>query len=372
MRFNSSEIHSTAPETLRDLKLLENPSSVHKLRMKFERLASENGDNGNKSENNVNRNEMNKEFKISNYCNKIRLLVNELVETEEIFVNRMKLYVDSFSSPNFLEQFNSCKCIMDTITVLEKVYVFHRGTLLPELQASSTDIDKFAKVFLRLINENYFYCHIEYNLHEFRILRSCKNLQYFFDECRKVIKDQLGFESLLLEPTQRLPRYEMLLEKMLQEMMKQRLHMSEVQKVVVTLSMTFEAVKNLNRVVNGSLNLFNIDNVHILEPWIWQHGKFIDLDQFDMQDTNEGKLFKGYVFLFEKCILYTEAKTTKGDSLLYYKGYLDMNHVSVVLDSSHHTLTIGLLFGILSLKIYGRSSIIIKWEKLISDILNTP
>lgn len=98
---------------------------------------------------------------------------------------------------------------------IEAIYEIHESEIFPSLQSCRLDPQKVAEVFLHFIDNNRFDTYITYGLNRKKASELCIENAYFFKQMQT---DQLGINSFLLEPVQRLPRYRMLLERIVQDL----------------------------------------------------------------------------------------------------------------------------------------------------------
>ncbi|GAB0090774.1 hypothetical protein DMENIID0001_055370 [Sergentomyia squamirostris] len=302
-------------------------------------------------------------------------LVEELVRTEETYVNNIKVGMEGYTKvldpkerPGEVPMTLRGK-INVIFGNLKRVYVFHKGTLLPELQAcGSDDVEKIAKVFMKLINEDYFYCHVIYAMNYSKAKKICEDHAGFFAGCKEEIGDRLGIQSLLLQPIQRMPRYVMLLENILKEMAKHLEDTPEIKNQVAALSRALKAVMRLTKCVNASMNVNDI--VECYEINLFHQGKFRDFDPFDLYDNETRRRYKGHLFLFEKCIVYTENKQSLEKPTFLYRGHYALTMLGMLPDSNRGKLSIfRSRLGQQQLDIYAPSPSISKWEEYLTSVL---
>lgn len=88
--------------------------------------------------------------------------------------------------------------------------------LLPKLLRCGMSPQKVAATFINYVESNQFDIYIYYGINMKKSERVCMENDYFF---KQIQKDRLGIRSFLLEPIQRLPRYQMLLAEMSKDLM---------------------------------------------------------------------------------------------------------------------------------------------------------
>lgn len=100
---------------------------------------------------------------------------------------------------------------------IEVIHEFHETKLLPELLKCGFDAERIAEVFTSFIVKNKFDNYIFYVINRAKSIKICKDNKYFFLQLQK---DRLGISSFLLQPIQRLPRYQLMLGELAKELMK--------------------------------------------------------------------------------------------------------------------------------------------------------
>lgn len=94
---------------------------------------------------------------------------------------------------------------------IERLHGFHRDSLLPSLVNCDENVLEIANVFYDHISQDRFYGYVLYGLNKPKAERICLEHKAFFDSITNKSVDKLGINSFLLEPIQRLPRYNLLL-----------------------------------------------------------------------------------------------------------------------------------------------------------------
>lgn len=210
------------------------------------------------------------------FCRRVVLLVDELIKTEETYVNVLQKGIEGYAKifkgelpPTLRGRENAI------FGNLKRVYEFHSEILLPDLKECSGDIEKISSVFLKLIKEEYFYCHVLYAMNCSKSKKICEDHEQFFSRIMEDIGDRLGILSLLLQPIQRVPRYKLLLENVLEELGKQIEASPEVKSQLAATSRAWKAVEKLAACVNASVNVNYITECYevkcgiSVDPWTY-------------------------------------------------------------------------------------------------------
>lgn len=108
-------------------------------------------------------------------------------------------------------------------------------------------------------------------------------------------------------------------------------------------------------------------SIMLLQIDVLCQGKFRKVNEFDMFDLEARRTFRGKVFLFENCIVYTEALSRE---FMNYRGHFDMNSVGIICKDGEGKLK---LFarqrGIKEVKFKAGVNIISEWNELITAML---
>ena len=146
--------------------------------------------------------------------------VLELIHTEETYIHNLEHGIKNFVQiikdggvevPTSLHhQANRLFGNIDDILKFNKNF-FHR------LIKCGKNVRAIAELFTNLIQDEYFYCYVVYNV-------NYKNVELmittYLDFFKKTFNGRLGIESFLIQPVQRLPRYQLILCAMIKELSK--------------------------------------------------------------------------------------------------------------------------------------------------------
>ncbi|XP_059607858.1 uncharacterized protein LOC132255736 isoform X2 [Phlebotomus argentipes] len=300
---------------------------------------------------------------------RVILLVDELIKTEETYVNILQRGIDNYTNVFKGELPPTLRGKENAIFGnLKRVCEFHAEDLLPKLKQCNGDVEKISSVFMTLIGEDYFYCHVLYAMNCSKSKKICEDHVKFFASKMEGVGDRLGILSLLLQPIQRIPRYKLLLENVLDELGKQIEASSEVKSQLAATSRAWKAVEKLAACVNASVNVNDI--VECYEINLMHQGKFRDFQAFEFYDNDTGRRFKGNAFLFEKCIVYTENKSVSDQNNFAYRGHYGFAKLGILPDVNRGKLS---LFrdrlGQQQLDIYGPTPSISRWNDHVTSVL---
>lgn len=151
--------------------------------------------------------------------NKIKNIIDELLRNEAKYVEQLRkgieVYGASFESDDLPKDLVNKK--FHVFSNVELIYEFHAQKFLPELQKCGYDLAKISEAFVRHINNNSFNLYILYAQHNIKSQELCVTNRFFF---KKFDYDGLGISSFLLLPIQRLPRYMLMLDEIVKELLK--------------------------------------------------------------------------------------------------------------------------------------------------------
>ncbi|XP_059622849.1 triple functional domain protein-like [Phlebotomus argentipes] len=296
-------------------------------------------------------------------------LLDEIIRSEKSYINNLQRGIGGYLKVFEHDIPATLKGRKFTIFGgLIEIYEFHSNIFLPKLKRCNGVLEEISNVFHRLITEDHFYSYVHYAMNNWKASSICKDHEQFFDDHREDAGDKLGIMSLLVQPIQRIPRYKLLFEHILDELGKQIEISTQVKSQLAAASRAWKAIEKLAVCVNASVNVKDITECY--EISLPHQGKFRDMQAFEFHDNDAGKRFKGYVFLFEKCIVYTESKNNASQKNFIYRGHYDVDSLGIIQDVNHGKLS---LFrhrlGQKQLDISGPSPTISKWNEYIKRLV---
>ncbi|XP_035898788.1 uncharacterized protein LOC118506144 isoform X3 [Anopheles stephensi] len=289
-------------------------------------------------------------------------VITELIEKEQKYIETLdqgiRNYVPAMYSQTLPTALRGLRNIL--FINLEEILRTHRDHLLPDLEraanlssTSSTDsgrkAEKIAEVFLSYIENERFYCYVQFAMHQAN--SEAVRLRYndYFLKIQHDLGDMLGLNSLLLHPIQRLPRYKLLLNEMVKDLLKDGDGKRTMSRRTALLCKVDKRLSILIDRVNQAINVHDIRQCSggqmtthsslkhgsdipltlILQPEgnrnpardtpinLLYQGKFQRLFVVDIYDTNVRRKYSGKVFAFEKLLLYVEVYRER----LEYRGH---------------------------------------------------
>ncbi|KFB44054.1 hypothetical protein ZHAS_00011922 [Anopheles sinensis] len=280
----------------------------------------------------------------------IAKVIDELIEKERRYIETLdqgiKNYVPTMYSQTLPAALRGQRAII--FINVEEILRTHRDHLLPDLelaagslltangQGEARVVEHIARTFLEYIENDRFYCYVQYAMHhaESEALR----LRYsdYFLKVQHDLNDRLGLNSLLLQPIQRLPRYKLLLNEMVKDLLKEADGKRTLNRRTALLCKVDKRLSNLIDRVNQAINIRDIRQCSgsaptrslahtsetpltlILQPEgnrnpdrdtpinLLYQGKFLRLFLLDIYDVNVRRKYSAKLFAFEKLLIYVE------------------------------------------------------------------
>ncbi|XP_014362973.2 FYVE, RhoGEF and PH domain-containing protein 3 isoform X1 [Papilio machaon] len=152
------------------------------------------------------------ESKKEKYRRRLTERVNELLHTENVYVERLKHVVEDYIPEMFREDIpHSLRGMKsDIFANIERICRFHAEEFLPALRDCENDLRKLGQCFRRF--EQRFNMYVMYSRNNKRATRLVYEHKQFFQARQLELGDRLDLSSYLLEPVQRIPRYKLFLD----------------------------------------------------------------------------------------------------------------------------------------------------------------
>ncbi|XP_035785573.1 uncharacterized protein LOC118463229 isoform X2 [Anopheles albimanus] len=309
---------------------------------------------------------------------KISFLIDELLETERNYINTLQKGIATYVEAVFNDQTPPPPELSGKkyhlFGNLEYIYRFHRNAFLPKLLTTGNDVERIADVFIHFLENDSFYGYILYSMYHPKSQRVCEQHISFFDRHQQTHGDKLGVKSLILQPIQRLPRYQLMLASIFKLLIKKpgaisrntQLHkVCVAEKRLQTLigimneSVTINDILQCEKAEDDEVELGfgvpkpaivlknqNHDNqVLFLYPKdnelvdrnkpinILHLGKFRSVYPVFINDLRLKRQYQGRLFVFERCVIYTEQLEQK---CLTYRGHY--SHQEIEYDFSNRQI----------------------------------
>jgi RhoGEF domain len=258
------------------------------------------------------------------------------MSNEAIYLNSLNMgiqnYVQPMDDPEVSVEIRKDKC--EIFGNIQEIYDLHT-TFFPALQSCNQNVTKIAETFTEFVKYGDFYCYVLFMLSRERALLLCDKHKDYFEELRTRCNDKLGVSSFLLQPVQRLPRYQLLLTEVIKELSKQQTKL-DVKPFVRTVCLAEKTVERFLAMSNESLSINEIVQdglvrkfwskvmsilfmlIYIFQPInMFHYGQFRKMDAFTIYDRSRQRQYLGKLFFFDQLLVYTEAV----DSRQKYRGH---------------------------------------------------
>ncbi|XP_055621760.1 uncharacterized protein LOC129765449 isoform X2 [Toxorhynchites rutilus septentrionalis] len=310
---------------------------------------------------------------------KLSYLIEELLITERNYINTLELGITTYITNVFSESTLPPELLNMKYHIfgnIEYIHQFHQSILLPKLIACGKDAVRIADVFCRHIENDSFYGYVLYSLYHPKSQRLYVKFSGFFEKHQNTSGDKLGVKSFFLQPIQRLPRYKLILDSIAKSLlsdnqpddhdiqtklqlvcragdamqnfintMNECMAVNDIAECEKTedeeVEMGFGVLKPVNVLIgqnseNQTLFLYprSDDNQERSKPInILHQGKFRKVFPMFINDIRQRRQYQGKLFVFERCVIYTEQTRPKA---LTYRGHFD--HLEIAYDFSNQQI----------------------------------
>ncbi|XP_030387272.1 rhoGEF domain-containing protein gxcJ [Scaptodrosophila lebanonensis] len=262
----------------------------------------------------------------------VQPILEELIHTEEAYVKSLftglKDYGNMFQRKDLPLGLRGKK--YDLFGNIEQIAEFHRDEFLPMLQRNRRDLKRLFDEFLEFLDQNCFYGYVIFTMNKQKSLKLCDLYKNYFKSIQIECDDKLGINSFLVQPIQRMARYPLLLTQFINTFFKNRDIVMKpllesccrLEKRFRTLLTTTNESETINDIVD--CNEFNV----------YYQGKFRKVNEFHVLDHKLKRSYRAKVFIFDKCIIYTEIK---GKQLVFHGRY-PCEHIGILTKTKSFTL----------------------------------
>ncbi|EDW79716.2 uncharacterized protein Dwil_GK17870 [Drosophila willistoni] len=259
-------------------------------------------------------------------------ILEELIKTEEAYVNNLftglENYGNIFQRKDLPLGLRGKK--YDLFGNIEAIAEFHRDEFLPMLHRNRRDLKRLFDEFLQFVDQNCFYGYVIFTMNKQKSLKLCDLYKNYFTSIRLERDDKLGINSFLVQPIQRMARYPLLLTQFISTFFKNRDIVMKpliesccrLEKRFRTILTTTNESETINDIVD--CNEFNV----------YYQGKFRKVNEFQVMDHKLKRSYRAKVFIFDKCIIYTEIK---GKHLVFHGRY-PCEHIGISAKTKSFTL----------------------------------
>ncbi|XP_063772414.1 probable guanine nucleotide exchange factor MCF2L2 isoform X2 [Pseudophryne corroboree] len=156
-----------------------------------------------------------------NLCTRKSHIINELIETERVYVEELQSIIEGYASSLDNPEMNPLipVVLQNSKDVLfgnlPEIYEFHKSTFLKELEKCTENTDSLGRCFLKRKEDLQIYEKYCQNKPKSEALwRQCAE-SIFFQDCQRKLDHKLSLDAYLLKPVQRITKYQLLLKEML-------------------------------------------------------------------------------------------------------------------------------------------------------------
>ncbi|XP_035459175.2 kalirin isoform X3 [Spodoptera frugiperda] len=260
-------------------------------------------------------------------------VLRELVETEEIYVSDLGLVCEGYmrhvqdpkAEPGLPEGLRDRRHRM-IFGNIEAIYEWHRDKFLKELQLCIEEPELLGPLFRRFLEKRMFlyeaYCRnkpvSEYIVSEH---------DSYFQELRVKLGQKLQLGDLLIKPIQRIQKYHLLVKKILS-------YSEQGNAPPHVVAALREAVECTDIIPKNANNMMDVGRLQGFAGNITAQGKLLIQELMMVSDMSGGN-DKGkelQVFLFEQCIIFSEAvgkKSMYSSPTYNYKAHIQVNKMDM-------------------------------------------
>ncbi|XP_017125370.1 kalirin [Drosophila elegans] len=259
-------------------------------------------------------------------------ILEELIKTEEAYVNNLFMGIENYG--NIFQRKDLPLGLRgkkyDLFGNIEQIAEFHRDEFLPMLHRNRRDLKCLFDEFLQFLDQNCFYGYVIFTMNKQKSLKLCDLYKNYFTSIRLERDDKLGINSFLVQPIQRMARYPLLLTQFINTFFKNR---DIVMKPLIESCCRLEKrLRFLLTTTNESEIINDIVDCH--EFNVYYQGKFRKVNEFLVLDHKLKRSYRSKVFIFDKCIIYTEIK---GKNLIFHGRY-PCEHIGISAKTKSFTL----------------------------------
>ncbi|XP_068619669.1 kalirin isoform X3 [Battus philenor] len=258
-------------------------------------------------------------------------VLRELVDTEEIYVSDLRLICEGYirhmtessGDPALPESLRDRRRMI--FGNIEAIYEWHRDKFLRELQICMNKPELLGPLFRRFLEKRMFlyetYCRnkpvSEYIVSEH---------DHYFQELRQKLGHKLQLGDLLIKPIQRIQKYHLLVKKILAYSESA----NEPEEVIVALQ---DAVLCTSIIPKNANDMMDVGRLQGFTGNITAQGKLLMQEHMMVSDATSNDKGKDlHVFLFEQCVIFSEAvgKRNQFVSPTYnYKAHVQVNKMEL-------------------------------------------
>ncbi|KAL7738030.1 hypothetical protein ACLKA6_006383 [Drosophila palustris] len=255
---------------------------------------------------------------------KISFIIDELIQTEVNYVNKMRKGLVNYGKlqdlehlPDGLRGEQRQQLLLGNIA---EILELHEQEILPLMLRNQRDLKGLFDEFSAHFEKNNFYCYVSFTMGKKSSMQLRQENREWLQSYQTTIKDKLGIDSFLMQPIQRLTRYPLLLQQFISEFYKSGISCKPVLSAVCKLE---TRLRRQLDVVNQAEEIPSIDELNEFD--LQQQGNFRRSTEFDAQHFPTKKKYRAKVFLFDRCLVCTEVRKRR----LAYRQHYNWEHVEL-------------------------------------------
>uniref|UniRef100_A0A1A9UGY0 DH domain-containing protein n=1 Tax=Glossina austeni TaxID=7395 RepID=A0A1A9UGY0_GLOAU len=265
----------------------------------------------------------------------VQPILDELIKTEETYVENLWLginnYGNVFKRKDLPIGLRGKKYVL--LGNVEHLAEFHRDEFLPMLKRNRHDLKRIFEEFIEFIEQNCFYGYVLFTINKKRSLKLCDTYKNYFKMIQTELDDKLGINSFLVQPIQRMARYPLLLQQFITTLFKNCDY--GMKPVIESCCRLEKKFRNLLITTNESEIINDIVCLNESTEFnTFYQGKFRKVSEFQVYDHSLKRSYRSKVFIFDKCIVYTEIK---GKQLIFHGRY-PCEHIGIIAKTKSFTL----------------------------------
>ncbi|XP_053624403.1 kalirin isoform X1 [Plodia interpunctella] len=261
-------------------------------------------------------------------------VLKELVDTEEIYVNDLKMvcegYIRHMQDPNAVpplpEGLRDGRHRM-IFSNIEAIYEFHRDKFLRDLRGCVESPELLGDLFHRFLEKRMFlyeaYCRKK-PVSEYIVAEH----EHYFQELRHKFEHRLQLADLLIKPIQRIQKYHLLVKKIYS-------YSESAHAAPAVLAALRDAVHYTDVIPKNANNMMDVGRLQGFTGNITAQGKLLLQEPLlvsEVTNGGEGKARELHVFLFEQCVIFADAVGKKSQfvSQTYnYRAHVQVNKMDL-------------------------------------------
>nr|XP_009295232.1 rho guanine nucleotide exchange factor 25 isoform X1 [Danio rerio] len=248
-------------------------------------------------------------------------VLNELIETEKLYVADLGLIVEGYMATMNVKGIPEDMKGKDKIVFgnIHQIYDWHKDYFLAELEKCVAEPKRLAQLFIKHERRLHMYVVYCQNKPKSEHIVS-EYIETYFEELKQQLGHRLQLNDLLIKPVQRIMKYQLLLKDFHKYYTKAGMDTEELEKAVEVMCFV---PKRCN-------DMMNVGRLQGFEGKITAQGKLLQQDTFTITEQDSSILSRAKerrVFLFEQLVIFSEPiDRKKGFSL---PGYIFKNSIKI-------------------------------------------